>query len=91
MMGKCQAKLAAGSDTTAGQTTTDSPEPSLLSIFHEDVLLSILGFVADVPFELRGGHGGKFRDYVFWVLTGCNLEHVCVVVMLVDRFVHKII
>ena len=26
--------------------------PSTLSIFHEDILLHILSFVADVPFEI---------------------------------------
>ena len=51
------------------QTTMDKEQPadmakneaapSLLSIFHEDVLLCILGFVADVPFEVGENNNGE--------------------------------
>ena len=33
--------------------------PSSLSIFHEDILLAILSFVADTPFEMIDG--GKWK------------------------------
>ena len=31
-----------------------SSSPSVFSIFHEDILLNILSYVADVPYEMNG-------------------------------------
>ena len=36
----------------ASTVAASPPTPSTLSIFHDDILLHILSFVADVPFEI---------------------------------------
>ena len=61
-MGDCQTRQSnIPSSSEAAVTNTDimnssSPSvPSSLSIFHEDILLAILSFVADTPFETVGG------------------------------------
>jgi hypothetical protein len=48
-------------------SNADSASASLLSIFHEDILLCILGFVADVPFEVVGDGDGE----VLFLLSYC--------------------
>lgn len=62
-MGDCQTRQSniIPPSSEAAVTHTDimnssSPSvPSSLSIFHEDILLAILSFVADTPFETVGG------------------------------------
>mmetsp|Transcript_22700 Transcript_22700/g.38795 ORF Transcript_22700/g.38795 Transcript_22700/m.38795 type:complete len:410 (-) Transcript_22700:59-1288(-) len=61
-MGDCQTRQSnIPPSSEAAVTNTDimnssSPSvPSSLSIFHEDILLAILSFVADTPFETVGG------------------------------------
>ena len=61
-MGDCQTRQSnIPQSSGAAVTNTDimnssSPSvPSPLSIFHEDILLAILSFVADTPFETVGG------------------------------------
>ena len=69
-MGKCQTRLANlahdnEDEDLEPKPTMDSPDdsvaaeapPSALSIFHEDILLSILSYVADVPFEMVDDNG----------------------------------
>lgn len=57
---KSEAKPSTSNDADV-MNDSASPSASLLSIFHEDVLLSILSFVADAPFEVRGGDDGELR------------------------------
>jgi len=56
-MGDCQTRQSDEIiiSSSSGEATTDITVPSSLSIFHEDILLSILSFVADTPFEMVGG------------------------------------
>lgn len=51
-------------------TSSASSSTSSLSVFHEDILLGILSFVADTPFEMVGG-GMLRRDgcYHFVVIA----------------------
>ena len=42
--------------------------PSALSIFHEDILLSILSYVADAPFEIATAATGEFGSIVWSLL-----------------------
>ena len=68
-MGKCQTRLAnlahdnEDEDLQLKPTMVSSDDsvaeapPSALSIFHEDILLSILSYVADVPFEMVDDNG----------------------------------
>lgn len=66
-MGKCQTRLANLAHDNEDEDlqlkpTMDSSDdsvapPSALSIFHEDILLSILSYVADVPFEMADDTG----------------------------------
>jgi len=58
-MGDCQTRQSEippselKSAATSNTVNSCSPSPpSSLSIFHEDILLAILGFVADTPFEM---------------------------------------
>jgi hypothetical protein len=52
---------AAPSSIMAPTAVNEASSASLLSIFHEDILLCILGFVADVPFEVGDASGaGEF-------------------------------
>ena len=34
-------------------SSTNDTSPSVFSIFHEDILLNILSYVADVPYEMN--------------------------------------
>ncbi|KAL3803035.1 hypothetical protein ACHAWO_003834 [Cyclotella atomus] len=43
----------------APTAVNEASSASLLSIFHEDILLCILGFVADVPFEVGDASGAE--------------------------------
>ena len=45
-------------DANGSDDASCSSSPSVLSIFHEDILLCILGFVADVPLETASGDNG---------------------------------
>ena len=45
-------------DANGSDDASSSSSPSVLSIFHEDILLCILGFVADVPLETASGDNG---------------------------------
>eukprot|EP00573_Skeletonema_grethae_P005014 CAMPEP_0201692012 /NCGR_PEP_ID=MMETSP0578-20130828/5024_1 /ASSEMBLY_ACC=CAM_ASM_000663 /TAXON_ID=267565 /ORGANISM="Skeletonema grethea, Strain CCMP 1804" /LENGTH=393 /DNA_ID=CAMNT_0048177325 /DNA_START=155 /DNA_END=1332 /DNA_ORIENTATION=+ len=58
-MGDCQTRQ---SDDGGATTDIMNPPtvPSSLSIFHEDILLSILSFVADTPFEMAGHDNPTF-------------------------------
>mmetsp|Transcript_4182 Transcript_4182/g.8691 ORF Transcript_4182/g.8691 Transcript_4182/m.8691 type:complete len:415 (+) Transcript_4182:150-1394(+) len=53
--GEGHTKLVASSKSAPSQSLSQNDGPSLLSIFHEDIMLTILSFVADVPFELKDG------------------------------------
>ena len=53
---------------------------SLLGIFHEDIILCILGFVADVPFEVVENHGGEYVYYFCLVLLVMPGDSVAVCV-----------
>ena len=60
-MGDCQTRQPDYPSSEVAVEITDSMNlcspntPSSLSIFHEDILLAILSFVADTPFEIVGG------------------------------------
>eukprot|EP00986_Skeletonema_menzelii_P002021 scaffold555_cov158-Skeletonema_menzelii.AAC.18 len=60
-MGDCQTRQPDNPSSEVAVEITDSMNlcspttPSSLSIFHEDILLAILSFVADTPFEIVGG------------------------------------
>jgi hypothetical protein len=58
-------------------SSIDAAAPSLLSIFHEDVLLCILGFVADVPFEVGPSDDCELVVADYWHLQlaiGCYFQ-----------------
>ena len=40
-------------DMNLSSTNEDTTSPSVFSIFHEDILLNILSYVADVPYEMN--------------------------------------
>jgi hypothetical protein len=44
--------------SVAAEASVEASKSSL-SIFHEDILLSILSYVADVPFEIMNNAGEK--------------------------------
>lgn len=69
-LGKSEAKPSTSNDVDVMKNSA-SPSTSLLSIFHEDVLLSILSFVADAPFEVRGGDDGELWFLGVDLMTPC--------------------
>ena len=70
IMEKSQAKPSTSNGADVDDAIHDSTSPCSLSIFHEDVLLSILSFVADVPYELQRGDDGELPFLV--VLISCR-------------------
>jgi hypothetical protein len=48
-----------GNSWSAAAEASVEASKSSLSIFHEDILLSILSYVADVPFEIINNYGKK--------------------------------
>ncbi len=76
-----KAKLKKPSQTSSPSSSSTmegtSSGQSLLSIFNEDILFLILGFVADVPFEVMGSrndNGGEL--YHIWCACLMNSQEV---------------
>jgi hypothetical protein len=51
--------------------------PSTLSIFHEDIILAILSYVADVPFEKVDTVTGEKERALFSAILIIHLHRSC--------------